>query len=86
MSTVYPGRCRLMTTSDDRWVHPADGEDPRAIDRENTDAEAMAEREKTRTVTRDQEVERDHGLSSDKPGVDPSDRDRDGEGGVPTAD
>jgi hypothetical protein len=73
-------------TSQDRWVHPADGDDPREIDRENTDAEAMAERERTRHVTHDQEVERAQGLSADKPGIDPSDRERDGEGGVPTAD
>jgi hypothetical protein len=73
-------------TSQDRWVHPADGDDPREIDRENTDAEAMAERERTRNVTHDQEVERTQGLSADKPGIDPSDRERDGKGGVPTAD
>jgi hypothetical protein len=44
----------------------------------------MAERESTRKVSHDQAVERDQGLSSDQPGVDPSDRERDGEGGMPT--
>jgi hypothetical protein len=75
-----------MTSSEDRWVYPAKDEDPREIDRETTDAEAMAEREATRSVTHDQEVERDQGLSSDKPGIDPSDRDRAGKGGLPTTD
>jgi hypothetical protein len=71
-------------TSEDRWVHPADGEDPREIDRENTDAEAMADRERTRHVTHDEEPDGSQGLSSDKPGVDVSEREV--EGGQPTAD
>lgn len=72
-----------MTTSQDRWVYPADGEDPRDIDRENTDAATTAHREATRNVSHDQEVESAQGLSSDKPGVNPSDRDVDG-GSPPT--
>ena len=48
MHPSYPGRCPGMTSSQDRWVYPADGDDPRDIDRENTDGEAMAEREATR--------------------------------------
>lgn len=74
-----------MTSSEDRWVYPAEGDDPRDIDRETTDAEAMVVREATRHVTHDQDVERDQGLSSDKPGVDPSDRDHADEG-LPTTD
>jgi hypothetical protein len=64
-----------MTTSEDRWVYPADGEDPRDIDRETTDAEAMAEREDTRQVTHDEDVEGGQGISSDRSGTDPSGRD-----------
>ena len=75
-----------MTSSEDRWVYPADGEDPREADRAQQDGEAMAEREATRQVSHDQDVERDQGLSADRPGVDPSDRERDGDGGLPTAD
>ena len=75
-----------MTSSEDRWVYPADGEDPREADREQQDGDAMAEREATRPVSHEQDVERDQGLSADRPGVDPSDRDRDrdGEGGQQT--
>lgn len=61
-----------MTSSDDRWTYPADGQDPR-------------EDEAARHVTHQQVVEREQGLSSDRPGIDPSDRDRDG-AGLPTAD
>ena len=75
-----------MTSSEDRWVYPAEGADPRDADQAQQDAEAMAQRESTRTVSHDQAVERDQGLSSDQPGVDPSDRERDGEGGMPTDD
>lgn len=32
-----------MTSSQDRWVYPADGDDPRDIDQEATDPEAMAD-------------------------------------------
>jgi hypothetical protein len=71
-------------TSEDRWVHPADGADPREIDRENTDAEAMAERERTRHVTHDEDADGQQGLSSDKSGIDVSEREV--EGGQPTAD
>ena len=75
-----------MTSSEDRWVYPADGEDRREADRAQQDSEAMAEREATRQVSHDQDVEREQGLSADRPGIDPSDRERDGEGGLPTAD
>jgi hypothetical protein len=74
-----------MTSSQDRWVYPTDSDDPRDVDRETTDAEAMTERETTRNVSHDQAVEGEQGLSSDKPGVDPSDRRHPQDGGVPTA-
>lgn len=70
-----------MTSSEDRWVYPAEGVDPREIDRETSDADAMAEREATRAVTHDQEPVRNQGLSSDRPGVDVSER----EAGTPRA-
>ena len=73
-----------MTSSEDRWVYPADGEDPREADREQQDGDAMAEREAARPVSHDQDIERDQGLSADRPGVDPSDRERDGQRGQPT--
>ena len=63
-----------MTSSEDRWVYPAEDVDPREIDREMSDADAMAEREATRAVTHDQEPVRKQGLSSDRPGVDVSER------------
>lgn len=72
-----------MTSSEHRWVYPAEGADPREIDRETTDAEAMAEREATRAVSHDQEPVRSQGLSSDKPGVDVSEREEAGRG-LPT--
>jgi hypothetical protein len=74
-----------MTSSEDRWVNPADGEDPREADRAQQDGEAMAEREATRQVSHDQDVEREQDLSADRPGADPSNRDRDDQG-QPTAD
>lgn len=74
-----------MTSSEDRWVYPAEDEDPREIDRETTDAEAMAQREATRNVSHDQEPVRNQGLSSDKPGVDVSEREEP-ERGLPTTD
>lgn len=64
-----------MTGSEDRWVYPADGEDPRDADRKPT-SEVSAERGVARPVRHDQDVERDQGLTADKPGVDPSDRER----------
>jgi len=73
-----------MTSSQDRWVYPADGDDPRDIDRETTDGEAMADRDATRQVSHDQDVEGASGLSSDKPGIDPSNRHHPDEGGTPT--
>lgn len=72
-----------MTSSEDRWVYPPEGEDPRDIDREQTDADTVADRDADRQVSHDQDVERDQGLSSDQPGVDPSDREREiGSSGV----
>ncbi len=71
-----------MTSSEDRWVYPADGEDPRAIDREQT-TDDLPDRDAERQVSHDQEVERAQGLTSDQPGVDPSDRER--ETGDPTS-
>ncbi len=68
------------TSSEDRWVYPAEGADPRDQD----DADAHAESVQERQVTRDQPVERDQGLSSDRPGVDPSDREREAGGTDPT--
>lgn len=62
-----------MTSSEDRWVYPPEGEDPRDLD----DATRHAESVEGRQVTRDQDVERDQGLSSDKPGVDVSEREVD---------
>ena len=64
-----------MTSSEDRYVKPAAGEDPRTIDREMTDAELVARRAKTRQVSHAQEVTGAQGLSSDAPGYDPSNRD-----------
>jgi hypothetical protein len=65
-----------MTSSEDRYVKPAAGEDPREIDRELTDAEFVAGREAGRQVSHQQEAEGAQGISSDAPGVDASDRDR----------
>lgn len=65
-----------MTTSEQRWVHPAENEDPRDLD----DTQAHAERVEHRQTTHDQPVERSQGLSSDRPGLDPSDREREIDG------
>lgn len=65
-----------MTTSDDRYVKPTAGEDPRDIDRELTEAEFVAGREAGRQVSHPQEADGAQGISSDAPGVDASDRDR----------
>ncbi len=59
-----------MTSSEDRWVHPAEGEDPRDLD----DATRHAESVEGRQTSHDQDAEREQGLSSDKPGVDVSGR------------
>lgn len=64
-----------MTTSGDRYVKSADGEDPRDIDRELTDAEVVARREATRQVTHEQEAKGEQGLSTDAKGFDAADRD-----------
>jgi hypothetical protein len=63
-------------TSEDRYTYPAEGDDPRDIDREVTDADAMRHREATRQVTHPQEREREQGTSADRPGFDPADRER----------
>lgn len=65
-----------MTSSADRYTKPASGEDPRLIDRDRTDAEQMARRERERTVSHPQEREGGQGTSADAPGFDPSDRER----------
>jgi hypothetical protein len=65
-----------MTSSEDRYVKPPAGEDPREIDREQTDAELVAERAATRQVSHPQDAEGAQGISSDAPGFDASDRDR----------
>lgn len=64
-----------MTTSGDRYIKPADGEDPRDIDRELTDADVVARRETERAVSHQQEPTGEQGTSADAPGFDPSDRD-----------
>ena len=69
-------------TSEDRWTHPAQGETPTDTDRERADAEEVERLARERAVTHPQEQEGAQGLSSDSPGVDPSDRERDG--GQPT--
>jgi hypothetical protein len=64
-----------MTTSGDRYIKPADGEDPRDIDREMTDADVVARRQAERAVSHPQEQEGRQGTSADAPGVNPADRD-----------
>ena len=59
-----------MTSSEDRWVYPAEGEDPRDLD----DATRHAESVEGRQTSNDQDAVREQGLSSDKPGVDVSER------------
>jgi len=69
-------------SSEDRWTYPAEGEDPRDIDRETADAEAVARKQADRVVSHDQPRERAQGTSADAPGVDASDREQ--EAGQPT--
>jgi hypothetical protein len=64
-----------MTSSGDRYIKPADGEDPRDIDREFTDADGVARRQAERAVSHPQEPEGEQGTSADAPGINPSDRD-----------
>ncbi len=59
-----------MTSSEDRWVYPADGEDPRDLD----DATRHAESVEGRQTSHEQDAQREQGLSSDRPGVDVSER------------
>jgi len=68
--------------SEDRWTYPAEGDDSRDIDREHTDAQAVARKQEERSVTHGQDPERQQGTSADAPGVDPSDREA--RGGQPT--
>jgi hypothetical protein len=72
-----------MTSSEDRYVKPAEGADPRDIDREFTDANVVARREAGRAVTHPQPRERLQGTSADSPGFDPSDRERAAEAAAP---
>lgn len=65
-----------MTSSEDRYVKPVEGEDPRAIDREMTDAEPAVARAARRAVSHPQQREHDQGTTADEPGADPSDRER----------
>lgn len=67
-----------MTSSEDRYVKAAEGEDPREIDRETTDADLVRRRARDRTVSHPQDRERAQGTSADAPGVDPADREREG--------
>ena len=61
-------------SSDDRWTYPAEGDTPGDTDREASDAEKVEDIRRSRPVTHPQDEERAHGLSSDAPGVDPSER------------
>lgn len=67
-----------MTSSEDRWTYPADGEDPRDIDAETQDPTQMSKRQQTRHVSHDADDEAggESGLSSDSPGANPADRDQ----------
>lgn len=64
-------------SSEDRWTYPSRDDDSRDIDREHSDAEAVAAKQAERAVSHPQERERQQGTSADAPGVDPSDRERD---------
>ncbi len=66
----------MSAPSEDRYTHPADGEDPRTADRELTDPDHQRRLARDRQVTRDQPVERAQGTSADRPGINPADRDR----------
>ncbi len=61
-------------SSDDRWTYPAEGDTPGDIDRETSDAEVVDDVRRSRPVRHPQPEDREQGLSSDAPGVDPSDR------------
>ena len=62
--------------SDSRYTYPAEGDDPRQIDREFTDEEEQARLARERAVTNPAPRERPQGTSADAPGRNPSDRDR----------
>ncbi len=68
--------------SEDRWTYPAEGDDSRDIDREQTDAATVAAKQAERHVTHEQPAEGQQGTSADAPGKDPSGHDDDG--GQPT--
>jgi hypothetical protein len=59
-----------MTRSEHRWTYPTEGEDPRAYDNADRLAAEIADRQ----ISHDQGGERTQGLSSDKPGIDLSER------------
>ena len=81
MADVYPGYASVMS-SDDRWTYPAEGDTPGDTDREATDAETVDDVRRSRTLKHPQDAVGGQGLSSDAPGVDPSERES--EGGQPT--
>ena len=64
--------------SEDRWTYPAEGDDSRDIDREQTDAATVVRKQAERHVTHEQEPEGRQGTSADAPGQDPSDRQAEG--------
>jgi hypothetical protein len=64
--------------SEDRYTYPGEDDTSRDIDREMTDAEAVARKQAERQVTHPQPKERAQGTSADAPGVDPADRERAG--------
>ena len=61
-------------SSDDRWTYPAEGDTPGDTDREATDPETVDQIRRSRPVKHPQDADREQGLSSDAPGVDPSER------------
>jgi hypothetical protein len=58
----------------DRYTHPAEGEDPRERDREFSDVDEVAQTESERHVTNRQRPDRQQGTSADAPGTNPADR------------
>lgn len=59
----------MTSAGEDRYVYPAEGEQPLDEDRIEADPER-------RQVTHPQATERAQGTSADQPGFDPSDRER----------
>lgn len=64
--------------SEDRWTRPAEGDTSWDIDREMADPDVVTRKQAERSVTHPQQRERVQGTSADAPGVDPSDREREG--------